>query len=144
MIEPRQRLILTYPKSTIVEEKSQFVRRKLIVQSVRDLVQKPLTIREFQRRPLTHRGRLIVRAWDQTVREYRQFYLSSSKEFQAETMLRLAVYVPGRPMPVDVLSRGYGPTKQERILLARRIGRYLDKNLHGLELGIFADELKVS
>lgn len=143
-LRPNQRLQLHYPSTTIIGRHPEFQARQLITRSIRDLVSDPLTIEEYFRRPFTTRGRWLVRAYDLEQSCTRQFYLANSREYSTQSPLRIGIYEPGHPRPLEVVSRGFGNTRRERILLARTLKRFLEfELLSHVFVRIFADDLNV-
>lgn len=140
MYAPDTQIELTYPESTQVESQTTFRRRRVQIREVRDLISQPLTPEEFLRRPLTHRSRYLLTAFDLDTEQWRQFYLGSSKEHAANGRLKIALYKPGEAKPTKIISRAFEPTRRDRIQLARTIKALREKAHDGLELRVIPDE----
>jgi hypothetical protein len=142
MFEKFDRLLISYPTTTLIESEWEFRRRQLEVVSVRDLLLQPLTPEEYLRRPLLHRGRWLVKAKDLELRQVKQFYLASSREFYRPTGLQLALYWPDQPdsLPASYVSRRFGVSRRERIALARAIGELARRNFDGFQLRVTIDQ----
>ena len=144
MFRPNERLVLTYPDSTIVQADPGFHVRQLVVRSTRDLVTQPLTVREYLQRPLLDRGRWIVRAFDLTTNSYRQFYVSNSLEHRIESPLRVGIYSKAGKKPLEVLPDFFESTKHDRIALAKFLMERFARFEHTpYELGIFSDDMRI-
>src|SRR5690606_17645707 len=87
---------INYPLSTHVRfwRPDQYRRREVVIDSVRDLVADPLTVEEFMRRPFLLRSRWLVKAYEPRLRQWRQFYWGSTREFAAPGILRVGLYEP--------------------------------------------------
>lgn len=138
MFEKFDRLLISYPTSTIIESAWDFRHRQLEVVSVRDLLLQPLTPEEYLRRPLLHRGRWLLKAKDLERRKVKQFYLASSREFYRPTGLQLALYWPDQldTPPASYVSRRFGVSRRERIALARAISELSHSNFDGFQLRV--------
>lgn len=145
MFVRRQKVVLHYPTSTKVGEIPDFKLRVFEVVKVRDLVVDPLQPLEFYRRPLVARGRWMVTAFDQQLQKFRNFYPANSLEFATASELRVGLYESDGNKPLEIISRSFGNSIRERILLARTVKKWNtdELGLHGLRLGIFADDLKL-
>ncbi len=143
IIEPGATIELTYPDVTLVEALAQFHRRRIRVHSIRDLVANPLTPHEYLRRPKLRRSRWLICGYDLERLAWRKFYVGSSREYAAPGMLRVALYRPGESRPADVISREFGPTARERLILARVLLKWYERDLGPLQLRVIADDLAV-
>ena len=119
--------------------------RQFDVVKVRDLVENPLTPVEYFRRPLTVRGRWLVTGFDHHLQQFRNFYPANSLEYERDCQLRIGLYEIDGKKPLEVVSRSFENSVAERIMLARTIKKWNtdDLRLHGLRLGVFADDLKI-
>ncbi|SMP38953.1 hypothetical protein SAMN06265222_101222 [Neorhodopirellula lusitana] len=140
MYAPDTQIELTYPESTQVESRTTFRRRRVQIREVRDLISHPLTPEEYLRRPLTHRSRYLLTAFDMDTSQWRQFYLGSSKEHASDGRLRIALYKPGEERPSKIISRSFEPTRRDRIALARTLKAIKEKSHNGYELRVIPDE----
>lgn len=145
MIDPGSRIVITYPQTTHVARAtlSDARSRQILVHRVRDLVEQPLTLMEFLRRPFVLRSRWLVVATDEQLGKFRQFYLGSSKEFLAPCDLRIGLYESEGTRPVRLLSRGFEPTPHDRRLLVKAVCKWAKHDFEGLHLGIYADDMRV-
>jgi len=143
MIEPGQTIELHYPISNTVESPSDYRLRRVRVLRVRDLVTQPLTLQEFLRRPYVRRSRWLLTGYDLNAGKFRQFYLGSSDEHRAPGVLRVALYQPGKLMPVDTLPIDFEDTLTDRKLLLDVVAELLNRDLHDLRVGIYANDLRV-
>jgi len=143
MFEKNEILSLGYVVDSSVNTGSvNFRDRSGRVKAVRDLLQEPLTIREYLRRPMVRRGRYLLRVYDLGTNQYRQWYLNNSREYWFDSQLRVGVFEG--PKLVDIISRGYDPSERERLILARALVGLLDFNLQPhLRFGVFSDDLRV-
>ncbi|TWT96247.1 hypothetical protein [Neorhodopirellula pilleata] len=139
MYAPDTQIEFTYPESTQVESQTTFRKRRVQIREVRDLISQPLTPEEFLRRPLTHRSRYLLTAYDLDSAQWRQFYLGSSKEHATSGRLRIALYRPGAEKPTKIISRAFEPTRRDRIELARTLKQFRDQPHEGLELRVIPD-----
>lgn len=140
MYAPDTQIEFTYPESTQVESQTKFRRRRVQIREVRDLILQPLTPEEFLRRPLTHRSRYLLTAYDLDSAQWRQFYLGSSKEHATDGRLKIALYKPGAEKPTKIISRPFEPTRRDRIQLARTLKELRNQSHDGLELRVIPDE----
>jgi hypothetical protein len=143
MIEPGQTIELTYPDCTLVEALAKFERRRIRVHRVRDLVAEPLTPAEYLRRPKQRRSRWLVFGYDLDRCVWRKFYVGSSREYERPGVLRVGIYRPGETVPADLISREFGPTARERLVLARVLAEWNNANLGRMRLGVIADDFSV-
>jgi hypothetical protein len=74
--KPGEWIIGWYPTRNVIGDKAGRVPRNLMCLSVRDLHKEPLALSTVERRPLTHRGRFLMFAWDEDIGETRCFYLA--------------------------------------------------------------------
>lgn len=145
MYEPGQRITLSYPRCTLVQAAPEYVRRSIVIEQVRDLVTDPLTPMEYLRRPLIRRSRFLIRGIDEDLGAPRQFYLGSSAEHPSAGWLRVAIYDPDAAVarPLEVIHRPIRPTVSDRIMLARSLVTLQRAQCDGLEIRVFADDLRV-
>ena len=139
MYAPDTQIEITYPESTQVESRTTFRRRRIQIREVRDLIRQPLTPEEYLRRPLTHRSRYLLTAFDQDTAQWRQFYLGSSKEHATNGRLKIALYLPGQAKPTKIISRSFEPTRRDRIALARMLKDLKEKSHDGMVLRVIPD-----
>ncbi|MCM2370931.1 hypothetical protein [Aporhodopirellula aestuarii] len=143
MLEPGSKIDLTYPEKTLVDQLEHCRRRRIRVIKVRDLMAEPLTVAEFLRRPLLNRSRWLITGFDEDIGKPRQFYLGSSVEFRAPQMLKVALYEPESPRPAYAISRPFGPSKRDRMLMAKALASWSLRDIEDMQLGIYADDLSV-
>ena len=110
---------------------------------IRDLLSDPLTPAEFLRRPFVRRSRWLIKAWDEGLQQFRQFYLGSSAEHESPGVLKVALYEPGEQRPCYSISRPFGPSRKERMLMAKAVAHWSQRELRDLQLRIYCDDLKV-
>lgn len=144
MLNLNQELVIHYPISTAVNRigKAPKKPRRIIIRSLRDLVEQPLTIQEFRRRPLCNRSRWLASCYE-IGKGYRQFYLGSSAEFEAPGHLRIALYDPTEMRPFDLVGREYAPDVEDRKRMLRALSAWQDRDFGGLELRIIAADLRI-
>ena len=144
MLEIGDRLVLHYPVTTSIHriERAAKRPREVIIKQLRDLVEEPLTIQEFRRRPLCNRSRWLARCYE-IGSGFRQFYLGSSSEFEAPGHLRIALYDPNHIRPVELIGREYAPSIDDRKLMLRLLSDWESRDFGGLELRIIAADLRV-
>lgn len=137
---------LTYPISTHVRfwrpEESR--RRVIIVRSVRDLVESPLTVAEFLRRPYLLRSRYLIRAFEPRGRRWRQFYAGSSNEFWSPSVLQVGLYGPEDVRPRQIIGRPFEPTPDDRRQLVRALCQWSRFDLGDQQLRILATDLRLA
>jgi len=145
MFESGTYLEISYPVSTHVRHLPEVPRRvrKITVRHARDLVRYPLTVNEFLRRPFVARSRWLISAWDNDIRQFRQFYLGSTDEFFAPGRLRLALYEPDGFVPKQIICREFQPTVVDRRNLIRLVRDWNQADHEGLVLRILADDFRV-
>ena len=141
MFQRNQELQLHYPTSTLIGADLEFKPRTLIVKYVRDLRTNPLTIEDFFRRPLIHRGRWLLGVLDLDSREFRSIYPTTSREHFDDAPLRIGLYESFGNEPIDILSRHFQATARERMLLAKTLFKWSELDLDGLKLGVFAENV---
>lgn len=142
MFKFNERIEIHYPNTTLVNKQPTFRLRRIAVRGIRDLVANPLTIEDYLRRPLIRRGRWLILGRCEDTRQLRQFYLATTKEEWRELPLRIGLYEPFGSKPVQLLSRPFGATVRERILLSRALQMWSRQNFDGLQLRVFADDLR--
>ena len=143
MIDPGQIIELTYPDCNLIDSLPRLQARRLQVHTVRDLIAQPLTPLEYLRRPMLHRSRWLLNAYDLDRQGWRKFYLGSSTEFRRPGLLRVALYRPGETKPSDLVGRSFGPTNRERRVLAKVLAQWCQADLGPLELRVLADDLRL-
>jgi hypothetical protein len=143
VIEPGSTIDLTYPDSTIVDRIATLRRRRIQVVRLRDLIAEPLTPAEFMRRPLIHRSRWLITGFDLDSGKFRQFYLGSSTEYRSPGNLCVALYEPDSTRPSYRIARPFGPSRAERITLAKALAVWTQLDLDDLQLRIIADDLSI-
>ena len=131
-----------YPLSTHVRfwRPDQYRRREVVIDSVRDLVADPLTVEEFMRRPFLLRSRWLVRAYEPRLRQWRQFYWGSTREFAAPGILRVGLYEPEASEATWVHGRAFHPPPKDRRELMQLLKRWSKLDVGELSLKIFADD----
>jgi len=134
-----------YPIRTHVKwiDSTEFRSRQVIVRSVRDLVERPLTPDEFLRRPYVRRSRWLVRGIENDSQQFRQFYTGVTPQFAAPSQLRVGLYEPDGVRPVQLLGRGFEPTIKDRRILIRALDRWLSHDYGELLIRIFSDDLRL-
>jgi hypothetical protein len=134
-------LELSYPTTTHVRyaDKPFFRDRIFRVVKIRDLVQEPLTVAEFLRRPYNRRSRYLILG--QEGNRYRQFYLGCAAGYEAPGQLRLALYDPEGYRPLELLARPFECDVRDRKIMLRLLSNWVDKDFGGLVLRVFADDL---
>lgn len=144
-LQPGDVIVIHYPDTTDVRYPMRHTAgpREIVIRSIRDMVQQPLTIQEFLRRPWVHRSRWLVRAWEPERGQYRQFYLGCTAEFAGPTQLRVAYFDPVLWRPTRVLYRGINPTVADRRLLARTLQKWVGKEVEEMPIRIYADDMRL-
>lgn len=140
---PQQVLAFHYPDSTIVQTEPKYRLRHIEVRYWRDLTKSPLSIDEYLRRPLIHRGRMLAAARDLQTNQHRRFYLASSRENFVPSLMRVGVFDPITRKLLDIISRGFHPTRKDRLHLARLLIRWREYDFGDMRVGVFADDLRV-
>lgn len=146
MYELNTQLTIQYPDSTIVQPAAlHWTARRITVTGIRDLLARPLTAREFLRRPLLNRGRYLIDALDWTVgpiAQPRRFYVATMADDYRTPELRLGLFEPGRRLPVQILEE-FAATRRDRILAARLVTDLLRYDFGPLTLGLYSDDLQL-
>jgi hypothetical protein len=134
---------INYPVSTHVRfwKPDECRRREVVIDSVRDLVADPLSVDEFLRRPFLLRSRWLVKAYEPRLRQWRQFYWGSTREFAAPGILRVGLYEPGATKPSWLYGRAFHPTPEDRRELMKSLKEWDKLNFGDMSLKVFADDL---
>lgn len=142
---PGRRIEITYPVCDSVRSplRNRVMRREIAVHSVRDLVTSPLSLAEFLRRPWLMRSRWSVRAYEPSVKRWRQFSLGSSREYRSPGVLRVGVYEHGDKRPGRILGRAFEPTTRDRRLMIDAIREWSRHDSCVGSLRVFADDLGI-
>lgn len=127
---------LYYPRRNVIGIEPVWEPRRLKEIERIDLVETPLPISDYLRRPLIRRGRWLIRAYDIDLKKYRQFYECAFKHNFREPPLRIGQFFEGRIVP---LGRAYKPTVKERRRLAMTLHRLKKLN----RLFVYADDLAI-
>lgn len=145
LVEPGEEVALTYPISTHCRfwRPWEVCERELVIHRVRDLVSEPLSVEEYLRRPYLLRSRWLVRAYEPRHRRWRQFYLGSSVEFRAPSVLRVGLYEPEAKKPSQVLGRGFEATCEDRNLLTRALKLWNRHDFGEAKLRVFATDTRL-
>ena len=131
-----------YPRTThLATATPRWEPRKFQVLGVRDLVQDPLTVAEYLRRPMTRRSRYLIRVLDLDKGRYRSVYQRSMSDWYRETPLRVGIY-EGSEL-VDITNHNWGPTLADRKSLIRFLAKFDGFDMGEFRLGIFSDDLEV-
>ncbi len=143
MLEPGQRVELSYPRCNTILRISDYQLRRVIVQSVRDLVREPLTPAEFLRRPFVRRSRWMIHATEADTGKWRRFYLGASREFFSPSVLRLGLYAPGESRPRKIVGPEFGNTRGCRRKLIRILRFLASQDLDDLSVRVIATDLRL-
>lgn len=133
---------LTYPVSTHVRlfRLDQMETRRVVVQSVRDLIADPLSVNDYMRRPYQLRSRWMIKAFEPASRKWRQFYLGSSLEYWSPGTLRVGLYQPRSQCPTTILDGVYEATAASRKRLTDELAKLGKLDFGDLELRVFSDQ----
>lgn len=125
-----------YPAQNLVSSREPvFHWRHFRVAKVRDLYTHPLSVQEFLRRPFQRRCRYLLEVWDIANRRRRHVYPSSMMEYWHDCPLKIGIYpVIGEP-PAAILTRQFGASPEERILMCQVLRDHIDND----SVGIFSD-----
>ncbi len=136
---------LTYPTCTHVRlwRPNDTEKREIVVHTIRDLVAEPLSLEEFMRRPWLLRSRWLIKAYEPTRRQWRQFYLGSSLEFRGPGVMRVGLYEPGATRPTKIYGRPFEPTAEDRRVLIRAVKEWGRLDFGEASLRVFVDDLRV-
>ncbi len=137
---------ICYPESTHVRfwRPDRWRRREIVIHSVRDLVAEPLSVAEFMRRAYVLRSRWLVRAYEPAIRQWRQFYWGSTREFAAPGLLRVGLYEPGATRASWLYGRSFEPTIEDRKQLVKSLAQWQKLDFGQASLRIFADDCRLS
>lgn len=138
-------IAITYPRCTHVRlwQPGDEQRREIVIHSIRDLVTDPLSLAEFMRRPWLIRSRHLIKAYEPTTNQWRQFYLGSSREYQSPGILRIGLYEPGAARPVKIYGRPFQATPEDRRILIQTVKDWSKLDFGDANLRVFADDLRV-
>jgi len=133
---------ISYPVSTHVRfwRPDEWRRREIVIHTARDLLTDPLSIAEFLRRPYLLRSRWLVRAFEPAIRQWRQFYWGSTREYSAPGNLRLGLYEPGGKQPSWTFGRAFAPTPEDRRELIKAVRQFEKWDVGGASVKVFADD----
>jgi hypothetical protein len=133
---------INYPVSTHVRffRPDQMRRREVVIHAARDLVTDPLTIAEFMRRPFLLRSRYLVKAYEPEIRQWRQFYWGSTREYAAPGILRVGLYEPSAEKASWVYDRAFLPTPEDRRELIKSLRQWEKIDFGSASVRIFADD----
>jgi len=145
MFSISERIELDYPLDTNVlrVSASEWRRRYLRVLRVRDLIKEPLTVSEFLDRPLLERSRWLITAKDVHTGTVRRYYPGTARNINLVGSLQLALYEPDGTMPAKFLTKPFGATYEERMILARLAKSFEPQTPRGLLLRVTSHELKL-
>ncbi len=95
----------SYPTVNRFRVPTRIRRRRLVIDSIRDLEREPLDPLTTSLRPDLRRGRYLLNGFDLDLHEHRSFYLDSARTLKpiAGPLFRFAVYDPlteGKPSPL--------------------------------------------
>lgn len=140
--DPGMEVEISYPNSTHVRfwRPEDCRKREIVIHTVRDLVTDPLTVAEFMRRPFLLRSRWLVRAFEPKIRQWRQFYMGSSREFASSGSLRVGLFEPEATAPTWLYGQSFEPTSEGRRHLIQRLRDWSQIDFGNARLGIFADD----
>lgn len=131
-----------YPESTLVSyRRPRFIERRFRIRNVRDLVQHPLTIKEFLNRPMVRRSRYLVSVLDLDLGRYRKIYQRSMHEHFRETPLRVGLF--DKTEIHELFRTNWGPTVRDRMMLVRFLTEFQHDSFGHLRIGVFSDDLEV-
>ena len=126
-----------YPTRNIVGREPVWQRRRLSNIHRIDLLEHPLPIRDYLRRPLIRRGRWLIRAYDIDLGNFRQFYECGFRHCFREPLLRIGERDDnGKLRPVG---DHYAATVADRRMMAMVLHRLKSKD----GLFVYADDLRV-
>lgn len=111
--------------------------RRFRVERARDLVAKPLTAKEFLRRPFIPRSRWLISGYDVNSNLARTFYVGK------ESLLKLALCESGEKWPTRSIGRPFGPDGRDRMVLVSALQELLTRDLGDFWLGVYCDDLRV-
>lgn len=133
---------INYPNSTHIRywKPEDCRKREIVIHSVRDLKAEPLTVEEFMRRPFLLRSRWLVRAFEPKVKQWRQFYMGSSREFAESGVLRIGLFEPGSKTPTWMHGKAFRPTVEDRRELIKTLKDWGKLNFGDAWIGIFPDD----
>ncbi len=134
-------LIDQYPTSTKVTAPLEWRSHRFELLGVRDTVRHPLTIEQFQARPMLRRSRYQLRVVDLQTGELRRIYRRLLQEHYRECPLRVGVFLGSQL--VELLSPNWGPTAADRRGLLRFLDGFAGQDMGDHRLGIFSDDCEV-
>ncbi len=144
MIPERTQIKIHYPVRTHVRYQQPPLReREIVVHELRDLLEKPLTVEEYTRRPFVRRSRWLAKAFDCNRKVWRSFYLGCTPEFASPAVLRVGVFDIATGRLLRLLPGEFGPSVIDRRRLCRLLPRLATKIGEDEQLGIFAPDMRL-
>ncbi len=134
-------IIDQYPTSTKVTRPLEWRSHRFELLGIRDTVRHPLTIEQFQARPLLRRSRYQLRVVDLQTGELRTIYHRLLQEHYRECPLRVGVFL-GSEL-VELLSPNWGPTAADRRGLLGFLDRFKVQDMGDHRIGVFSDDGEV-
>lgn len=136
-------LEIDYPVSNRIGAKTEFTRRSIRIDRVRDLLEDPLSVEEYLRRPFVRRSRWLVAGLDRRLGFRRCFYLGSSRQLWTESGLRVGLYEPGMSRPFWIIGPLFRPTMEDQQALCKSLQVWKECDMGELQMRIYCDDLKV-
>ena len=141
MLELGARVELEYPSRSLVGVEPAFLRRVMLVRSVRDLVKDPLTPAEFIRRPMVHRSRFLFRCLDVQKNAYRNVYEGAAREWRRDCPHRWGLFCGNQLM--ERVAGAWGNSEHDRLELRKLLEKWRFEDFAGWRIGVFVDDLRV-
>jgi hypothetical protein len=128
-----------YPFVTSVRYPLHWLPCHFQVLGVRDLAIRPLTVEQYQSRPMLRRSRYQLRVLDLRTGNERTIYHRLLRSHFRDCPLRVGIY--DGPELQEVLRTNWGPTIADRQRLLNFLDRFSPDDLS--RLGIFSDDCEV-
>lgn len=109
--------------------------------SVRDSVRRPLSIEEFNRRPMLRRSRYALKVVDLSTNKIRVVYHRLLQSHFRDCPLRVGVYYGSDVQ--ELLTTNWGPTVADRMGLVRFLQKHQHTDMGYYRLGILSDDGEV-
>lgn len=113
--------LIHYPTRNVIGVNPVWMPRRIKILQRIDLMESPLPIADYLRRPLVRRGRWLLRAYDCDSKRFRSFYECAIQSSFRELPLRIGRRTDdGR---IKAIGRSFAPTVEDRRLLAMALHR---------------------
>jgi hypothetical protein len=147
MFEKNSVLYFSYPSDNRIRRVTKLEPRRIVIQSVRDLIEQPLEERTIRLNKFLRRGQLLIRGFDLVKQRMRSFYVDSMRSIKEShrPLVRLGIYDPMSNAPPRLYGRPFTDSNDDRNELKWRMDMatmWLQENTPNMVVGVFALEEK--